>query len=88
MLKRTAVLLSWADGEEEAFREGVAMSMGDVVVIVNRVRLLTTVQNDILCGIDDRRRMYTKTDQKNVYNKNAGRRSTTSQYSVEIEGYR
>lgn len=51
MLKRTAVLVSWEGGEDEALREGVAMSMGDVVVMVNRVRILTTVQNDIwLCG--------------------------------------
>ena len=51
VLKRTAVFVSWEDGEEEAFREGVAMSMGDVVVIVNRVRSLTAVQNDLWsCG--------------------------------------
>ena len=31
-------MVSWEDGEEEAFREGVAMSMGDVVAIVIRVR--------------------------------------------------
>lgn len=47
VLKRTAVLVSWEDGEEEAFREGVAMSMGDVVVMVNRARLLTTAQNNV-----------------------------------------
>ncbi len=36
VLKRTAVvLLPCDDGDDEAFRDGVAISMGDVVVIIN-----------------------------------------------------
>jgi hypothetical protein len=34
--KRMAVLVPWEDGDEEGFREGVAISIGDVVVIVRR----------------------------------------------------
>jgi hypothetical protein len=34
-LNRVPDLVPWEDGEEEAFRDGVAISIGDVVVIVS-----------------------------------------------------
>jgi hypothetical protein len=39
-------LVPWEDGDDEAFRDGVAISIGDVVVIVSSAyKRLTAMQN-------------------------------------------